>query len=228
MVEGSDSLENQVGKVVRAGVRAGEPVVKANVISRGESGFLAAVLSPGMRAITLSVNAVVGVAGFVFPGDKVDIILSHDVQLPRSDGTAGTVIHNVSETIMRDVRVIGVDQRSNDQETQPAVSSVVTLEVAADAAERLALASKMGELRLALRSLTPVTDDNIELGGGSAADFSKAAEEEGHTLTLDSDLSKIIAPPSGPEANSAAEGRTRALNKVTVTRGSSSTAVEVR
>lgn len=211
--EGTGKLEDFSGAVVRLGMRSGEPLVRKNIIKRGESGFLAAVLAPGMRAVSLPVNNNTGVGGFIFPGDHVDLVLSHAVTLAHSDDLQRT--HNVSETILHDIRVVAVDQRSNDQEQVPAVSSVVTVEVTPEQAERVSLAQRMGELRAVLRSM--VREDGTS---ESAADPAKlvgvaATDADQRTFTLDSDLSQIIAPPGGDPADSS----TKTSNAIQLVRG---------
>ena len=83
-----------------------QPVTRGALIRPGERGFLAAALAPGMRAVTVAVSATSGVAGFVFPGDRVDIVLTQEVE----GGGDGAALR-VSETIIRNIRVLAVDQR---------------------------------------------------------------------------------------------------------------------
>lgn len=188
VAQGAGTIDEFEGAVVRGGMRAGEPVVRTNLIKRGESGFMAAVLQPGMRAVSFQVNENTGVAGFVFPGDKVDLVLSHIVNL--SDANGQTRSHHISETVLHDVRIIGIDQRAGDQEQTPAVGNVVTVEVSPEDAEKIALAQRIGELRLLLRPLAKSEEEGgegmLELPG-----------EDKRTFTMDSDLSQIIAPPGG-------------------------------
>lgn len=216
------------GAVVRTGIQAGEPVVRSNLIKPGENGFLAAVLKPGMRAVSVSVNENTGVAGFVFPGDRVDLVLSHAVNIPHADGQPKA--HNVSETILHDLRVVAVDQKASDQEQVPAVSSVATLEVTPEQAERVALAQRMGELRLVLRSIVleagAASGAGAEVGGTEAnpppsvapSPLQQAAGPEERTFTLDSDLSQIVSPPAG--------GDDKGGSRIQVVRGSQSADVE--
>lgn len=222
VVQGSGSLEEFDGAVVRTGMRTGEPVIRTNMIKRGESGFLAAVLQPGMRAVSLSVNENTGVAGFVFPGDRVDLVLSHVVNLGDSNGQQRP--HNVSETVMHDLRVIAVDQRSGDQDQAPAVGRVVSLEVTPEQSEKIALAQRMGELRLVLRPLSK-SDDAAANGsndGASTAVVTPVTDAEQRTFSLDSDLSQIIAPPGGDGSG------TGDASVVQVVRGSTTSDAQVK
>ena len=81
LVNGKAKIEDLVGSVVRSGIVAGEPIVMARIAKPGDRGFLAAVLKPGMRAMSVPVNATSGISGFVFPGDRIDLILSHNAEV---------------------------------------------------------------------------------------------------------------------------------------------------
>jgi pilus assembly protein CpaB len=148
-----------IGTVVRTEITAGQPVTQGSLVRPGERGFLAAALSPGMRAITVSVSATSGVAGFVFPGDRVDIVLTQEVE----GGGDGAPLR-VSETIIRNARVLATDQRINTRDEQgnqiPQNISTVTLEATPTIAEKIAVAQTIGQLSLSLRSLA---DNNAEL-----------------------------------------------------------------
>ncbi|MFN3944375.1 MAG: Flp pilus assembly protein CpaB [Allosphingosinicella sp.] len=154
-----------IGTVVRTEITAGQPVTQGALIRPGERGFLAAALGPGMRAITVPVNATSGVAGFVFPGDRVDIVMTHEVS---GGGEGGSL--KVSETILRNVRVLATDQRINsrDENGNQVVNtnSTVTLEATPRIAEKIAVAQTIGSLSLSLRSLA---DNSAELERAIAA-----------------------------------------------------------
>lgn len=190
VVIGTGTVEEFDGSVVREGLRAGAPVVRGNLIKRGESGFLAAVLTPGMRAVSISVNPNTGVAGFVFPGDHIDLVLSHAVNFEMSGGRQ--IPHAVSETLLRNLRVVAVDQRSGDQEQTPALSNVVTVEATSEQAESISLAQRMGELRVILRPLAQ------KAGADGSLEEDKSTER---TFTIDSDLSQVITSPTGGAGN---------------------------
>jgi pilus assembly protein CpaB len=134
-------------------------VTQGALVRPGERGFLAAALGPGMRAVTVGVSATSGVAGFVFPGDRVDIVLTHQV----AGGGSGDPLR-VSETIIRNVRVLATDQRINarDAEGNQVATAIatVTLEATPRIAERIAVAQSIGQLSLSLRSLA---DNTAEL-----------------------------------------------------------------
>ena len=142
------SPESLAGAVVRTGLSRGEPVRNEGVVHPGDRSFLAAVLQPGFRAVTIGVSAATGVAGFIRPGDRIDLILSRVV-----DGAGGARRVN-SETLLHNVRVVGVDQQVNNEGTQvTVVPQTATIEVTPEQAEMVAGASELGKLSLALRSI---------------------------------------------------------------------------
>ncbi len=155
------------GTVVRAAVTAGQPLTKGSLVKPGERGFLAAALGAGMRAVTVSVNASSGVAGFVFPGDRVDLMLTQTLNIKGSDDEDEL---KSSETFVRNIRVLATDQRtvSDDEEGKKDVRvfSTVTLEVTPRIAEKVSAAASMGQISLSLRSLA---DNSGELERAIAA-----------------------------------------------------------
>src|SRR5215210_2825760 len=148
-----------LGTVVRNPITAGQPVTRGSLVGPQDRGFLAAALGPGMRAITVPVNVTGSVAGFVFPGDHVDMVLTQEVK----GGGDGPAL-KVSETIVRNIRVLATDQRITDKDkdgkTEVKTFSNVTLEVTPRIAEKVAVAQSMGMLSLSLRS---IADNNAEL-----------------------------------------------------------------
>jgi pilus assembly protein CpaB len=147
-----------LGTVVRFPVTAGQPLTRGALVGPLDRGFLAAALGPGMRAITVPVNTSGGVAGFVFPGDRVDMVLTQDVK----GGGDGAPL-KVSETIIRNIRVLATDQRidSKNAEGQTVVKTFnnVTIEVTPRIAEKVAVAQSLGSLSLSLRSIADQTSE---------------------------------------------------------------------
>jgi pilus assembly protein CpaB len=148
-----------VGTVVRYAITAGQPVTQGALIKPGDRGFLAAALAPGMRAVSISVTAQASVAGFVFPGDRVDLLLTQTV--PGGDGQA----LKATETIVRNLRVLATDQKTDkttdsEGKTQVVAFSNVTVEATPKIAEKIAVAQAVGTLSLSLRS---IADDRMEL-----------------------------------------------------------------
>ena len=147
----AEGAEQQfVAAVVRRGIAAGEPITTGRVVRQGQQGFLAAILTPGMRAVSVPVNATSGVAGLLFPGDRVDIILTHEIG---RRGERGEGRRRASETVLNNVRLLAVDQHTDDQNNQPAVAKNATLEVTPRQAEAITMLVDMGRLSLSLRSL---------------------------------------------------------------------------
>jgi pilus assembly protein CpaB len=159
------------GTVVRDAVTAGQPLTQGALVKPGDRGFLAAALGPGMRAVTVSVSAQSGVAGFVFPGDRIDIVLTQQVA-----GDSGPAL-KASETIVRNIRVLATDQRTvtEDEEGKKQVLtfSTVTLEVTPRIAEKIAVAQSIGQLSLSLRS---IADNTAELERAIASGEVKVPE----------------------------------------------------
>jgi pilus assembly protein CpaB len=145
---------------VRNPLTAGEPVTQGSLVAPGDRGFLAAALGPGMRAVTISVSAGTSVAGFVFPGDRVDLVLTQEVDCECDEQPL-----RASETILRNVRVLATDQSTEttttpEGQTQVQAFSMVTLEVTPIIAEKIAVAQTIGTLSLSLRS---IADSQSEL-----------------------------------------------------------------
>jgi pilus assembly protein CpaB len=147
-----DSLSDLRGALLRRYLEAGHPITADDFLRPRDRGFLAAVMMPGMRAISIGVDAVSGVGGLIWPGDHVDVLLVQDLQeAPLSRRVAG-------ETVMSNVRVVAVDQRiaqgaSGDQAGQ--IARTVSLEVTPEEAERAAVAQHLGRLALTIRSADP-------------------------------------------------------------------------
>ena len=154
-----------VGTVVRNAITAGQPVTRGALVGPQDRGFLAAALGPGMRAVTVPVNPSSSVAGFIFPGDRVDMVLTQEV----TGGGEGPPL-KVSETIVRNLRVLATDQRvdskGEDGKTEVRAISTVTLEATPRIAEKIAVAQSVGQLSLSLRS---IADNTAELERAVAA-----------------------------------------------------------
>ncbi|HEY5210812.1 MAG TPA: Flp pilus assembly protein CpaB [Stellaceae bacterium] len=166
------------GGVSRVRFDEGVPITRGAMVKPGDSGFLAAVLRPGMRAVTLAVNVITGDAGLLFPGDHVDVLLTQIFVGHETD--PGN--RSVAETIATNLRVIAVDQRLQagavpQKDSHPAQS--VTLEVTALQAEQIGVAAKMGEMGLAIRGIQAKAtgDEGPKPPAMWAKDLSPAAAE---------------------------------------------------
>jgi pilus assembly protein CpaB len=141
-----------VGQVSRSPLFAGEVLVARRLSEYAGGSALAAVLKPGMRAVAIRVDDVIGVGGFVLPENRVDVISAFS-----DDGAT------IAETIIRDVRVLAVDQRSDPSSDGPVVGRAVTLEVTPVDAEKIAVARQRGVLQLSLRNpMSPAPTDALD------------------------------------------------------------------
>jgi pilus assembly protein CpaB len=183
-----------IGTVARLPIAVGQPITSSRIVHPGEQGFLAAALKPGMRAITVAVNDTTGIAGLVFPGDRVDMLLTHEI--PNAGGGNGERRH-VTETVLENIRILAIDQSlSHQNDPKQAVTATIaktaTIEVNPKQAEMVAVASTLGLLSLSLRSLASPD------GGTTVTDIRDIADpSRGTTFTLDSDVSRVLAvtPP---------------------------------
>ncbi|MGB3753789.1 MAG: Flp pilus assembly protein CpaB [Parerythrobacter sp.] len=163
-LDGESDVSQLLGTVVRHPITAGEPVTQGSLVKPGDRGFLAAALGPGMRAVTVPVSDKTGVAGFVFPGDRVDLVLTQTVK-----GDDDTL--RAAETILSNLRVLATDQATTQDTTEAGDTVVrtartVTLEVTPRIAEKVAVAQTIGTLSLSLRS---IADNQSELERAIAA-----------------------------------------------------------
>ena len=140
-----------VGAMVRRTMLAQQPVLPQDVLRPAEGGFLAAVLAPDHRAVSVAVDPVSGAAGLIWPGDRVDLILTQTTEDPATPAGRRTF----GETVLHDIRVIAVDQQlahAAGSDASNASSRTITLEVLPAAAERVAVAVRLGKVALAVRA----------------------------------------------------------------------------
>jgi pilus assembly protein CpaB len=203
--DGKFEMNKLLGTVVRYPITAGQPLTTGSLVAPGDRGFLAAALAPGMRAITITVSEKSGVAGFVFPGDHVDLMLTTAVKV--KSAIQGPVSDDrdlyATETILKNVRVLATDQ-STDQETNNGKTIVhtfhtATLEVTPKIAERIEVAQQGGALSLVLR---PLADNQNELDHAIANGSVKL--KDGAT---GADESRALAGAKGNLASAADGGR---------------------
>ncbi|MBX3501770.1 MAG: Flp pilus assembly protein CpaB [Alphaproteobacteria bacterium] len=209
IIEGRRPLSDFVGAVARAPISAGEPITEGRVVLSGTRGFMAAVLQPGMRAVSVQVTPTSGVSGFIFAGDRVDLILTHTYE---KDSLKE---RQASETILRDIRVIAMDQRLDVRPGEaPQIAKTATLEVTPKQAEIIVLLAEMGKLSLALRSLQEPSD----VDGGAAA----RTQDNEPSFTRDSNVSRLLGGPAAPVAASTGGGGAPATT-ITILRGTAAT-----
>ncbi|RKK03193.1 Flp pilus assembly protein CpaB [Pseudoroseomonas wenyumeiae] len=174
------------GAMLRQYREAGAPLSRADVLHPRDRGFLAAVLRPGQRAISVGVDAVTGAAGLIWPGDQVDLILTQELD----SSQAPLDRRVVAETVLTDIRVIAVDQKmaqgASAESATRDVASTVTLQVSAREAERVAVASRLGRLSVTVRAMeeTVAAEPAAERTAVFGADVSSAlSQNEQGTVT---------------------------------------------
>jgi pilus assembly protein CpaB len=164
-LKGDQQPSSPVGMLARASFQAQEPILITKLANSNDPNYVAGALPAGMRVLTIQTNEIEGVAGFVFPGDRVDIMLTHDVKQWITPPAAANQIPqpreetmDITETVLTNVMVLAVDQRASsesntDKDGAVLVPRSVSLMVSPADAQRLRLASKKGTLTLSLRSL---------------------------------------------------------------------------
>jgi len=146
-----NAIEQLAGSIARAPTEAGEPIRESRLVNSKTSGYLAAVLPSGMRAVSTEISPETGAGGFILPNDHVDVILSRrDKEAERVTGVETVV----AETVLSDIRVLAIDQTVQEKDGQRVVvGRTATLELSPRQVEMLGMARQMGTLSLALRSL---------------------------------------------------------------------------
>jgi pilus assembly protein CpaB len=160
--ERPDATTQIAGSIARSPFIAGEPIREAKLVKANGSGFMAAILPTGLRAVSTEISPETGAGGFILPNDRVDVLLTKRDKNP--DRTAQADIVN-SEIIMSNVRVLAIDQAPKEKDGQnTVVGKTVTLELKPEQSETLARARQTGTLSLALRSIADlnVVDNRIE------------------------------------------------------------------
>jgi pilus assembly protein CpaB len=144
------------GAIVREPILAHEPVTNAKLVRGGEGGFMAVTLRPGMRALAVPVNASTAAGGFILPGDRVDVLQSHQQEGNTSGGGSALFASRsgqVAQVLLRNVRVLAIDQATKaPKNASSVIGAVATLEVPAADADVVVRAKAQGEIILALRS----------------------------------------------------------------------------
>ena len=201
---GPDALAEVRGAMLRRFLDAGDALVRSDVLRPRDRGFLAAVLSPGARAVSIGVDARSGASGLISPGDIVDVILTQEFQ--GGDTPVGRRV--VAETVLSGIRIIAVGQQIAQGATTPVidtpgsagrVASTVTLQVTAEQSERLAVAERLGRINLAVRSVetkegdprTAATSTDIRLNG--LPDAATVPLRGGNAIIFGSDVSAALA-----------------------------------
>ena len=165
-------------RIVLAAIERNEPVIGRKITGTGQRATLSAVIEPGLRAVTIRVTDVEDVAGFVLPGDHVDVLLTRHPNVNAGD----------NDVVLQDAKVLAVDQLADDSTDKPAVVKAVTLEVDTVGAQKLSLAGSIGSLSLSLRkageverhatrriSMTDLGNPDVAAGSGAPSRFATVA-----------------------------------------------------
>tara|TARA_X000001316_G_scaffold12158_1_gene5879 strand:+ start:2395 stop:3237 length:843 start_codon:yes stop_codon:yes gene_type:complete len=171
-----EAIEEWAGTVVRIPMFELEPILTKKLVAKGDTGTMAALVKPGMRAISVEISTESASGGFILPNDYVDVIMTYQMTFVGPDGAPAE--QTTSETILQNVRVLAIDQiHTKDSETEGPyqVGNTATLEVNNKEAELIALAERKGRLTLSLRPWSDVGDtferdarvDLLETGGSS-------------------------------------------------------------
>ena len=150
----AEAIQEIAGSIARSPIFAGEPIREQKLVKANGSGFMAAILPTGMRAISTEISPETGAGGFILPNDRVDVILSKRDNNPERNG--GDAVQ--TEVILSNVRVLAIDQAPKEKEgSNTLVGRTATLELKPEQAETLVRARQSGTLALALRSITDST-----------------------------------------------------------------------
>jgi pilus assembly protein CpaB len=148
-----DAIEKLSGSIARLPFVAGEPIREAKLVNAKGSGFMAAILPSGMRAVSTQISPETGAGGFILPNDHVDVILTR-----RESEKSGGSETQTSEMILKNIRVLAIDQTISEKDGQKVITGkTATLELSPRQAETLTLAQKLGSISLALRSISDAT-----------------------------------------------------------------------
>jgi pilus assembly protein CpaB len=180
VLKGVRSDDEMIGAVVRSRIATGEPITDGAVVKPGDRGFLAAVLNPGMRAVSVPVTPTSANSGLIFPGDRIDLILTQTLLPTEGEGGA----RRVSETVLKNIRIIAMGVETGDDAEagkNNEKAKTATFEVTPGQAETVALLTELGKLSLSLRSLA---------ADGEAESTIPIAEAE--SFTWDRDVSRVL------------------------------------
>jgi pilus assembly protein CpaB len=178
-------------------IGANEPVLATKITGPGQRATLSAVLAEGMRAVSIRVNDVLGVAGFVFPGDRVDVLLTRKVRDP--DGNEQSYV----DVLLQSVKVLAVDQVADESTENPTVVKAVTVEVGTKDAQKLTLAADSGQLSLALRQAASSEGEMTEritladLTGELPSDVAKRKAEAERLAALEAERKRAADELNG-------------------------------
>ncbi|MCK3778961.1 Flp pilus assembly protein CpaB [Ensifer sesbaniae] len=170
----------------------GEPVLSSKITGAGERATLSAALDEGMKAVSIRVNDVLGVAGFVRPSDRVDVLLTRVIRNAKGGNEQTSV-----DILLQGVKVLAVDQTADERKDEPSVVKTVTFEVTTDEAQRLTLGANIGTLSLALRNIASASVEQTrpvtvaDLGGGPVATELVQGTDDGRFESIERMVRKV-------------------------------------
>ncbi len=183
----ADALEAYTGAIARADISAGEPISARKLVNPGEAGFMAAVLSPGMRAVSVEISVETGAGGFILPNDRVDVLLTEEVQIANGEDVREVF---AARTILENVRILAIDQSFKQVDDEDVViGSTATLELNRSDSELLAHAEASGALSLALRSVADALPNAF--AGAQSHATGRASKEKALVLYKYGNSSKL-------------------------------------
>lgn len=148
-----NAIDDLADSVVRTAMVQNEPVLPSKIVQKGETGYMAALLTPGMRAVSVEISVDNASGGFILPGDRVDVMITYDLVMGK-DEAGEDIVRPTTTTIMENVRILAIDQIFGDGASgQFAIGSTATVELYPDQARLLVLADRLGKVNIALRSL---------------------------------------------------------------------------
>ncbi|TPN89359.1 Flp pilus assembly protein CpaB [Mesorhizobium sp. CU2] len=211
-----DLLAGDGAKQALQAIGVNEPVLATKITGPGQRATLSAVLAEGMKAVSIRVNDVLGVAGFVFPGDRVDVLLTRTV---RSDEGADKSFVDV---LLQSVKVLAVDQVADESKDSPTVVKAVTVEVNTKDAQKLTLAAGAGQLSLALRQAAANKAETTEritlsdLSGDTPDDVAKRQAEAQKQAAADAAAAadRQRADDQRKQADAKMDGLAKAVERV--------------
>ncbi len=205
-------INEEEPRVVLQPIEPNEPILLTKVTGPGQRATLSTVIAEGMRAMTIRVNDVAGVAGFVLPGDRVDLLLTREV------------IENqpITDVLMQNVKVLGIDQRAQAPEEQQAdVVKAVTIEVTVEQAQKITLAATVGDLSLALRDVTNVESEAVRTVSLRDLNFGEAIVTPNPDVVaeLDTDTEQEPEPMPAPVPTAIPAPAAEEFDSIGITRG---------
>ena len=212
-----DLVKAGTSRVVLRRIEANEPILKTKVSGFGGRASLSTVIGAGMRASTIRVTAVSGVAGFVLPGDRVDVMLTRE-NLSNVKNGRRAKRNLVTDVMLQNIKVLAIDQNASDEKDKPSVAKAVTLEVTPHQSQKLILAQRVGTLSLTLRNVENAGNEMVRRVGLSDLRIGEANDTRSEVP-----VAKSVAPQTTKTQGKAVAGARTQSRKATATKTQSKT-----